>query len=137
MDRRPKCTDRGPSSSGKIRRFPEAASQSVSLVVGSLHFRKVAPYYCKVSYDQLSFVAKSRCPMAQPDPLCSTCGQIIAAGAPVVFDHGTGLHLDCYVGTEGAAALVLSFLETRPGERFCHACIAQQLTRERQEIEKA
>ena len=77
------------------------------------------------------------CPVARPDPICPICGQSVALGVPVVFNHGDSLHLDCYVGTEGAAAVVGNFLETRPSERFCHVCLAQCLTRERQEIEKA
>jgi hypothetical protein len=77
------------------------------------------------------------CPVARPDPICPICGQSVALGVPVVFNHGDSLHLDCYVGTEGAAALVANFLETRPSERFCHVCLAQHLARERQEVEKA
>jgi hypothetical protein len=75
--------------------------------------------------------------MAQPEPTCPICGQSLAVGVPVVFNHGERLHLDCYVGTEGVAALVENFLKTGRRERFCHTCVAQELSRERQEIEKA
>jgi len=72
-----------------------------------------------------------------PDSICPICGEAVAARIPVVFDHGLVAHLDCYVATEGAATLIRSFLETRPGERFCYTCLARHLTRDRQEIEKA
>src|SRR5262245_7056208 len=75
--------------------------------------------------------------MPQPDPICPICSQIVAAGIPVVFNHGDTLHLDCYVGTEGAATLVGNFLATRPSDGFCHTCLGKHLSRERQEIEKA
>jgi hypothetical protein len=76
-------------------------------------------------------------PTVQPDPNCPICGEVVAAGVPVVFDHGNVAHLDCYLGTEGVATVVRNFLVSRPGERFCYTCLAQHLTRTREEVEKA
>ncbi|MGH7312537.1 MAG: hypothetical protein ACREJV_05145 [Candidatus Rokuibacteriota bacterium] len=75
--------------------------------------------------------------MSQHTPICSVCGEPVALGVPVVFDHGEVVHLDCYTRAEGAATLVQRFLGSRPGERFCYTCLAQHLGRQRQEIQKA
>jgi hypothetical protein len=76
-------------------------------------------------------------PTLQPDQICPICSAVVAAGIPVVFDRGTVAHLDCYLESEGASTVARNFLVSRPGKPFCYTCLAQHLTRERQEIEKA
>jgi hypothetical protein len=70
--------------------------------------------------------------MSQPDPICPICSEGVAAGVPVIFDHGAVAHLDCYVGAESVATLVHNYLGSRPGEQFCYTCLAQRVTRDRQ-----
>src|SRR5262245_41343901 len=77
------------------------------------------------------------CPRQQQDPVCPMCSQPVPAGVPVIFHQGETLHLDCYVASEGLAALIWSFIERRPREGFCYSCRARHLTRDRQEVEKA
>jgi hypothetical protein len=72
-----------------------------------------------------------------PDRTCSVCLQVVAAGVSAMSSHGDVLHLDCCVQGEGVATIVQTFLESRPGEQFCLTCLALQLGRERQDIEKA
>lgn len=69
--------------------------------------------------------------------ICPICSQPATAGLPVVFDYGAIAHPRCYVDTEEAATLVRSFLDSRPRERFCYSCLAQQLVSPRRETEKA
>jgi hypothetical protein len=73
--------------------------------------------------------------MRQPDPICPICNQEIPTGVPVIFDHGEIGHLDCYLGPEGVARMVQTFLEKRPREQFCYTCLARRLSRDRREIE--
>jgi hypothetical protein len=71
------------------------------------------------------------------DPICPVCGKAVAAGVPVIFDHGAVVHLNCYVDAEGLATVIRNFLESRARERFCYTCLGRHLVRSRQKIEKA
>jgi hypothetical protein len=55
----------------------------------------------------------------------------------VIFHQGLAGHLDCYVGTQDVATVVHNYLTARPHEQFCNTCLAQHVSRERREVEKA
>jgi hypothetical protein len=75
--------------------------------------------------------------MSQPSEKCHICNEPVSPRTPVIFDHGVIVHLDCYTGAEDIATLVSNFLETRPSEQFCYACLGRHLHQDRQTVEKA
>jgi hypothetical protein len=75
--------------------------------------------------------------MSPSDPVCPVCSRAVVAGGPVIFDHGSVMHLNCFVPAEGVAPAVDNFLKSRPDDRFCFTCLAQAVRLDRQQVEKA
>jgi hypothetical protein len=61
------------------------------------------------------------------DPVCPMCRLRVTAGAPVLFEHGDVIHLDCHLGLLEAGTAVARLLRDRPGHRLCVVCIGSAL----------
>jgi hypothetical protein len=55
------------------------------------------------------------------------CRRPVAAGTPVIVEHGETIHPDCHLGLMDAGAAVARLLRERPGEPLCAPCIATAL----------